>query len=212
MAGYVSEMWIDVIIAYLNWHRKDISRPSAASLKLEVLFSNFISSLPEIRVRLLWALFLKFVAVIICRIRIFDLQRGFSPPYSPQLSHWLSDVLLGTIYGIIDVKFALEFSVLDGYLPLDSVALWAFFFTTTAAMPMLSPPKGLNRSRALFFVTSFVVLVPISTKIPHVTANFLLASTSLVSVFCTTPSEQLMESGKQIMERGSCRIVLTYSD
>ncbi|KAK3295071.1 uncharacterized protein B0H64DRAFT_402523, partial [Chaetomium fimeti] len=180
VAAYLGRAYMDALIAYLRACEDGVASVCfMRSSGPESSYSNFISSIPEIRFRLLWALLFRLLATIICRTGILHLERT-STPIRPQPStRSLLDTFLGASISIFDCIFALETGALSGQISRMSAVSWASYFITTAALPILSATEGLNHLRTLLLSTSLVVLAPLSAEISDVAANAALAMTSM---------------------------------
>ncbi len=210
ITAFLTGLFDDTLIGHLrkceNGASRCLVRPSGPG----VSYASFISSIPELRVRLYFALLFRVVAIIYCRAAIFGSHPWTrSTPLSALFTtSWISNIFWMGPFPVFDALWAFETGALSGQISWKSIASWAFYFTTTTAASsifMSMAPNSLH-TRLLLLSAGVVILSPLSPEVSDVEANIALAMTSMACYNLRQDHSRLPESldAETLQEEGAC--------
>ena len=210
ITAYLTGLFDDALIGHLrkceNGASSCLVRPSGPG----VSYASFISSLPEMRFRLYFALLFRVVAIIYCRAAIFGLHPWTrSTPMSALFtSSWITNMFWMGSFQLLDATWAFETGALSGEISWKTIASWAFYFTTTAAFPIfMSMAPNSYHTRLLLLSAGVAILAPLSPGVSDVEANIALAMTSMACYKLLLDHSRLPESldAETLQEEGRSR-------
>ena len=177
LIAYIFELYIEGLVARFRLCEKGISKCLVEPSHPDFSYTHFLSSLPKIKTRLIWAMYSRQVAAGFCRvgIHIQSFEQGFVQGITQMdLSTFLFALALSTL----DPSYALNVSALEGQISWLSVGKLGLYFITFAAIPILFYTEEFGHINVLSLFTSIMVLVPGISNISDVASNAALATVS----------------------------------